>query len=94
MEYHYRHRLTGPEPIGVTLDLDTSNRAARPQEQDERNEGRRPALRQNSNALLRLMAAVMALALLFAAAACSDDKGGEEPQPTPRLQEMPKDSPS
>ena len=45
-------------------------------------------MRQNSNALLRLMAAVMALALLFAAAACSDDKGGEELQPTP-LQEMP-----
>ena len=38
------------------------------------------------------MAAVMALALLFAAAACSDDKGGEEPQPTP-LQEMPKTPP-
>ena len=49
-------------------------------------------MRQNSNALLRLMAAVMALALLFAAAACSDDKGGEEPQPTP-LQEMPKTPP-
>ena len=47
---------------------------------------------QHSNALLRLMAAVMALALLFAAAACSDDKGGEEPQPTP-LQEMPKTPP-
>ena len=49
-------------------------------------------MRQISNALLRLMAAVMALALLFAAAACSDDKGGEEPQPTP-LQEMPKTPP-
>ena len=49
-------------------------------------------MRQNSNTLLRLMAAVMALALLFAAAACSDDKGGEEPQPTP-LQEMPKTPP-
>ena len=49
-------------------------------------------MRQNSNALLRLMAAVMALALLFAAAACSDEKGGEEPQPTP-LQEMPKTPP-
>ena len=49
-------------------------------------------MRQNSNALLRLMAAAMALALLFAAAACSDDKGGEEPQPTP-LQEMPKTPP-
>ena len=57
-------------------------------------------MRQNSNALLRLMAALMALALLFAAAACSDDKGGEEPQPTASgsgteqaptsLQEMPK----
>ena len=49
-------------------------------------------MRQHSNALLRLMAAVMALALLFAAAACSDDKGGEEPQPTP-LQKMPKTPP-
>ena len=57
-------------------------------------------MRQNSNALLRLMAALMVLALLFAAAACSDDKGGEEPQPTASgsgteqaptsLQEMPK----
>ena len=66
--------ITGIDSPGQSLssvthpDLDNSNRAARPQEQDERkSRGRRLAkLRQHSNALLRLMAAVMALALLFA----------------------------
>ena len=38
------------------------------------------------------MAVALGIALLFAVGACSDDKGGEEPQPTP-LQEMPKTPP-